>query len=58
MFAAIAMSRLNVGQNIIEVLHISEDDGGLEPYFMFINDDVDKVILNKLNNVLVNYNFI
>ena len=49
MFAAIAMSRLSVGQNIMEVLHISEDDGGLEPYFLFANQETEKSVLPKLN---------
>ena len=52
MFAAIGMSRLEgIGLNLMEILHISKDDGGLEPYFIFVNHETDKSVLVKLNNV-------
>ena len=52
MFAAKAMSFLEgIGLNLIEILHISEDDGGLEPYFIFVNQVTDKKVLLNLNYV-------
>ena len=46
MFGAIGMSHLEgIGLNLMEILHISEDDGGLEPYFIFVNLETDKSIL-------------
>ena len=54
MFAAIAMSLLEgIGLNLMEILHVSEDDGGLEPYFIFVNHETDKSVLFKLNGVYV-----
>ena len=39
---------LNDGNDIIDWLHISKDDGGSEPYFMLINGDMDEQINNQL----------
>ena len=41
---------------LIEMLHISEDDGGLEPYFVFINAENDEWIFKSLNKMWVNLN--
>ena len=36
---------------LIDILHISEEDGGLEPYFAFFNAESDPWILNTLNKM-------
>ena len=36
---------------LIDVVHISEDDGGLEPYFMFFNAKSDEWISNAMNKM-------
>ena len=36
---------------LIEMLHISEDDGGLEPYFMFLNPESSEWIPKSMNKM-------
>ena len=48
------MSYDNLGPNepkLTDLLHISEDSGGLEPYFLFINDLSQQWVTNRLNSV-------
>jgi hypothetical protein len=54
LFDAITISQMDLelnpslGLNLMDILHISEDDGGLEPYFLFANTVTDEIILSKL----------
>ena len=38
----------NDEEPLIDLVHISEDDGGLEPYFVFFNAESDEWISNEL----------
>ena len=38
---------------LIDLVHISEDDGGLEPYFVFFNAESDEWISNAMNKLWV-----
>ena len=42
-------------EHFIDSLHISKEDGGLEPYFMFINTKSDERILPWINEMFVNH---
>ena len=36
---------------LTDLLHISEESGGLEPYFIFINDKSEQWITDDINNM-------
>jgi len=38
-------------RKLIDLLHVSEDGGGLEPYFLPINNASDLWIMNGLNKM-------
>ena len=44
-----ALFNMQGSEDFMDSLHISEDDGGSEPYFIVINDDLDQDIINDFN---------
>ena len=50
-FNDIEKSRRNGEKEIIDLWHISDDNGGLEPYFLFLKNNMDLSMMGQLNHM-------